>query len=243
MFDYVFILYAKQLFIALKLMRRCKIIHADLKPDNVLLSKNKNLLKVCDLGSAFDVTENETTSYLVSRWYRAPEVCLGAKYDTQIDVWAAAVSVYEIYTGEVLFKGDDNNHMLKLIFELRGKPSNKVIKSGAFWKKHFSDDLDFQWFTKDKGTRKEKLVTMREMNNSRPLKNFDEKVLAKIPPERRNSTDPNHMAYMKKVRQFADLLNKCLVVDPEKRYTPDEALMHPFIREPWPTKQTVAGAK
>merc|ERR1719316_1724813 len=48
--------WSKQLFIALKLMRKCKIIHADLKPDNVLISQKHNELKVCDLGSAFDLS-------------------------------------------------------------------------------------------------------------------------------------------------------------------------------------------
>ena len=84
--------YAHQLFLALSLLRKCNIMHADIKPDNILVSprnlhlnsgvhidklqvnEQKTLLKLCDLGSASDVSENDITPYLVSRFYRAPEI-------------------------------------------------------------------------------------------------------------------------------------------------------------------------
>ena len=66
--------YAQQLFQALSLLKRCRIIHADIKPDNILVSEKMNIIKLSDLGSAFDVSENASTPYLVSRFYRAPEI-------------------------------------------------------------------------------------------------------------------------------------------------------------------------
>lgn len=66
--------YAHQMLLALSLMRKVNIVHADIKPDNVLVSENKSVLKVCDLGTAADVSEGEVTPYLVSRFYRAPEI-------------------------------------------------------------------------------------------------------------------------------------------------------------------------
>jgi serine/threonine-protein kinase PRP4 len=87
--------YAQQLFLALNLLRKCNIMHADIKPDNILVrlvstyynpvwhffsctyaqvNEQKTQLKLCDLGSASDASENEITPYLVSRFYRAPEI-------------------------------------------------------------------------------------------------------------------------------------------------------------------------
>lgn len=66
--------YSQQLLLALKLMKRCSLIHADIKPDNILVSENKLVLKLCDFGSAMHEGENESTPYLVSRFYRAPEI-------------------------------------------------------------------------------------------------------------------------------------------------------------------------
>lgn len=66
--------YAHQMFLALALMRKANIMHADIKPDNILVNDAKTTLKVCDLGSASDTSEMEITPYLVSRFYRAPEI-------------------------------------------------------------------------------------------------------------------------------------------------------------------------
>lgn len=66
--------YAKQMFIALRHLRKCNVIHADIKPDNILVNESKTTLKLCDFGSASLVSENDITPYLVSRFYRAPEI-------------------------------------------------------------------------------------------------------------------------------------------------------------------------
>ncbi|CAG2056520.1 unnamed protein product, partial [Timema podura] len=66
--------YSQQLFLALKLLKKANILHADIKPDNILVSESKLVLKLCDFGSASHVAENEITPYLVSRFYRAPEI-------------------------------------------------------------------------------------------------------------------------------------------------------------------------
>ncbi len=73
--------YTQQLLLALKLLKRCSILHADIKPDNILVNDTKLLLKLCDFGSASHSSESEITPYLVSRFYRAPEI---SKYFTPL---------------------------------------------------------------------------------------------------------------------------------------------------------------
>ncbi|KAK7361698.1 hypothetical protein VNO77_03772 [Canavalia gladiata] len=58
---------AKQLFIALKHLRNCGVLHCDIKPDNMLVNEDKNVLKFCDFGNAMFAGKNEVTPYLVSR--------------------------------------------------------------------------------------------------------------------------------------------------------------------------------
>ncbi|MCO5585773.1 hypothetical protein L7F22_039709 [Adiantum nelumboides] len=66
--------YAKQLFLALRHLSNRGILHSDIKPDNMLVNEAKNVLKLCDFGSAMFRGENESTPYLVSRFYRALEI-------------------------------------------------------------------------------------------------------------------------------------------------------------------------
>ena len=60
--------------LALRHLKKCKVLHADIKLDNILVNEQKTSIKMGDFGSASTVTENAITPYLVSRFYRAPEI-------------------------------------------------------------------------------------------------------------------------------------------------------------------------
>lgn len=217
--------YARQLFIALRHMARNKVMHADLKPDNVLVNDDFTKITVCDLGSASDVMENEITAYLVSRFYRAPEIILGLRYDCKIDVWSAATTIYEVATGDVLFPGRNNNHMLKLIMEVKGKVPSKLIRAGLLGSQHFDDNLDFIYQARDTFTKMEVVKVMKDI---RVTRNLTDSLLERQPWYKTVSSKRDMM--VKKMRQLGDLLERCLAIDPAKRLTPEEALQHPFIR-------------
>lgn len=69
--------YAQQMLVALLHLKNCGVLHADIKPDNILVNDRRTVLKLCDFGSAMFAGDNEITPYLVSRFYRSPEVRLG----------------------------------------------------------------------------------------------------------------------------------------------------------------------
>ena len=72
---------ALQLLIALRFLKKQKVIHCDLKPENILLRYyNKSMIKVIDFGSSCFLDERIYT-YIQSRFYRAPEIVLGLPYD------------------------------------------------------------------------------------------------------------------------------------------------------------------
>ncbi|XP_036144808.1 serine/threonine-protein kinase PRP4 homolog isoform X2 [Monomorium pharaonis] len=146
--------YTQQLFLALKLLKRANILHADIKPDNILVSESKLVLKLCDFGSASHAHENEITPYLVSRFYRAPEIILGIPYDFGIDMWSVGCTIYELYTGKIMFSGKTNNQMLKYFMDLKGKMPNKLIRKGSFKDQHFDSNCNFLYHEVDKVTER-----------------------------------------------------------------------------------------
>jgi serine/threonine-protein kinase PRP4 len=112
------------------------------------------MLKICDLGSASDAAENEITPYLVSRFYRAPEIILGMKYDFAIDIWSIGCTLYEMYTGKILFTGRTNNQMLRSIMDCRGKFTIKMLKRAQLAHIHFDEMANFRSVEQEKLTGK-----------------------------------------------------------------------------------------
>uniref|UniRef100_A0A8C7WEZ7 Serine/threonine-protein kinase PRP4 homolog n=1 Tax=Oncorhynchus mykiss TaxID=8022 RepID=A0A8C7WEZ7_ONCMY len=211
--------YSQQLFLALKLLKRCNILHADIKPDNILVNESKTILKLCDFGSASHVAENDITPYLVSRFYRAPEIIIGKPYDYGIDMWSVGCTLYELYTGKILFPGKTNNHMIKLAMDIKGKMPNKMIRKGVFKDQHFDQNLNFLYTEVDKVTEREKVTVISTINPTKELL-ADMVGCQRLPEDQR-----------KKVAQLKDLLDLTLMLDPAKRISINQALQHPYIQE------------
>ncbi|SCV67032.1 BQ2448_5678 [Microbotryum intermedium] len=210
--------YASQMFLALALLKKCDIMHADIKPDNILVNESKSVLKVCDLGSASDVTENDITPYLVSRFYRAPEIILGMTYDCSLDTWSIACTLYELYTGKILFPGRSNNHMLLLIMELKGKFPHKHLKKGRFTDQHFDPSLNFISVEKDGSSLKTVALSSKAAHDLRS-RLMPPSVIKKLKEDE-----------ARLLGHFVDLLDKMLSLEPSKRPLPRDLLSHPFIR-------------
>lgn len=79
---------------------------------------------------------------------------LGIPYDFAIDIWSVGCTLYELYTGKILFTGRTNNQMLRSMMECRGKFSHKLLRRGQFTQLHFDDMLNFRSVEKDKITGK-----------------------------------------------------------------------------------------
>ncbi|CAD7004151.1 unnamed protein product [Ceratitis capitata] len=211
--------YTQQLFLALKLLKKTGILHADIKPDNILVNENNLCLKLCDFGSASTINDNEITPYLISRFYRAPEIILGINYDYGIDMWSAGCTIYELYTGKILFSGKSNNQMLKFFMDLKGKIPNRIIRKGQFKDQHFDQSCNFLYHEIDKITEREKIVVMPVIKAAR---NLQQELVAD-----QNLPDDQ----LRKVTQLKDLLDNMFALDPSKRISLNQALTHPFIQE------------
>ncbi|KAJ3151116.1 U4/U6 small nuclear ribonucleoprotein prp4 [Geranomyces variabilis] len=223
-------IYAQQLFLSLSLLKKCNILHADIKPDNILVTESKSTLKLCDLGSASDAGENDITPYLVSRFYRAPEIILGMPYDFALDVWSVACTLYELYTGKILFPGRTNNQMLKLMMDVKGKFPNRMLRRGQFTHLHFDDSV-FLNAEVDRVTGKE---VVRRIAVIKPTKDVKSRLLGGVNLGTATAAvgvsgggrveDEKYLLV-----QFADFLDRALTLNPEKRLTVRDALTHPFL--------------
>jgi len=219
--------YTRQLFTALSHLAKHKIVHADIKPDNILVSANFTVLKICDFGSAFfeTDTDNDPTPYLVSRFYRPPEVMLGLDYDKGTDLWSIAVTLFELFTGRVMFPGSTNNDMLKRIMAMKGPPPNKQLR------RHY---LSFEKMGLDPHFDSEDNNAFREQYNDKVtgqvslrnvvVKSGDVKSISSHLLSKKAGNDNRG-----EVLALADLLEKCLTLDEKKRPTINNIKMHEFL--------------
>jgi serine/threonine-protein kinase PRP4 len=211
--------YARQLFIALHHLNKCRIVHADLKPDNILVSHDQRIVKICDLGSAGNAdTDCEITPYLVSRFYRAPEICLGLAYDTKIDIFSMGCILFEMYTGKILFNSKDNSDMLRMVQEMKGGFPKKMLRTATMRDKHFDEDMFFKQLDTDPLTG---TVIEKKIQYTHPTRDL----LHKLSGGRSGLSEHERT----KLRQLADLVGKCLTLVPQKRISVAEALRHPFL--------------
>jgi len=112
----------------LKYIHSANVMHRDLKPSNLLLNSNCDL-KICDFGLARVAEETgDQTEYVVTRWYRAPEIMLACQdYSNSIDIWSVGCIFAELLGRRALFPGDDYMAQLRLICERLGRPSESDL--------------------------------------------------------------------------------------------------------------------
>ncbi|XP_023547081.1 mitogen-activated protein kinase homolog D5-like isoform X2 [Cucurbita pepo subsp. pepo] len=117
-----------QILRGLKYIHSANVLHRDLKPSNLLLNANCDL-KICDFGLARVTSETDfMTEYVVTRWYRAPELLLNSSdYTAAIDVWSVGCIFMELMDRKPLFPGRDHVHQLRLLLELIGTPSEAEL--------------------------------------------------------------------------------------------------------------------
>uniref|UniRef100_A0A182QRU0 dual-specificity kinase n=1 Tax=Anopheles farauti TaxID=69004 RepID=A0A182QRU0_9DIPT len=205
-----------------------KIIHCDMKPENILLKQQgRSGIKVIDFGSS--CFENERVyTYIQSRFYRAPEVILGAKYDMAIDMWSLGCIVAELYTGSALLPGEDEYDQMACIIELLGMPPLKLLHNARWPSRYFAYDGADQFphycslsFREDGREDIQGSYSKRGRYRGAP----GTRDLAKV------------LNYCDEL--FLDFVKHCLRWDPKRRMTPQEALNHNWFHRMLPQSPQV----
>jgi len=200
-----------QMLCGIKHLHSAGIIHRDLKPSNIVV-KSDCTLKILDFGLARTAgTGFMMTPYVVTRYYRAPEVILGMGYKANVDIWSVGCIMAELIRATVMFPGTDHIDQWNKITEQLGTPRPEFM------------------------ARLQTTVRNYVENRPKHTGHSFEKLFPDVlfPPD---STE--HQGLRAVVAR--DLLSKMLVVDPEKRISVDEALSHPYINV-WYDEREVNG--
>uniref|UniRef100_A0A671M1E8 Stress-activated protein kinase JNK n=1 Tax=Sinocyclocheilus anshuiensis TaxID=1608454 RepID=A0A671M1E8_9TELE len=188
-----------QMLCGIKHLHSAGIIHRDLKPSNIVV-KSDCTLKILDFGLARTAgTSFMMTPYVVTRYYRAPEVILGMGYKENVDMWSVGCIFGEVIRGSVLFPGTDHIDQWNKVIEQLGTPSPEFMKKLQ--------------------------PTVRNYVENRPK--YAGLTFPKLFPDCLFPADSEHNKL--KASQARDLLSKMLIIDPAKRISVDEALQHPYI--------------
>ncbi|CEP13096.1 hypothetical protein [Parasitella parasitica] len=247
--------FAVQILDTLCLLKEAKIIHCDLKPENILLVSEKSLtLKVIDFGSSCHEA-NRIYTYIQSRFYRSPEVILSMRYTGAIDMWSFGCIVAELFLGLPLFPGSSEYNQLFRIVEMLGAsiPSKDMLSKGRNTKNFFNkiqvgqDNFEYQLKSREQygqENNKNELPSKKyfshttledlimKFNNGKPSLSKDE--------ERRRASagstyylkeDEDGQKELQARRCILDFLKGVLELNPLKRWTPHQAMQHPFITQ------------
>jgi serine/threonine-protein kinase PRP4 len=232
--------YAKQMFNGLQHLQNCQVIHLDLKPDNVLVSEDKKTIKLADFGTAVDRRDIiERTEYLVSRFYRAPEIILGMEISYPVDMWAVGCTVYELWTGKILFTGRSNNQMVKAFMDCLGWPSEKLLRKGLA--NNILDHFEFGSSMKFISREVDKQGQVSTPTSFSGPTNFVQPNVRKLEQQKKINRDMKTRVHdaakgitsdnpsVTELNDLSDLLSACLHMNVEKRLTPKEAINHKFF--------------
>ncbi|CAI5694296.1 unnamed protein product [Oreochromis niloticus] len=202
------------------------IVHADLKPGNIMVvNRHESPVKVrlIDFGLACPASAVIPGHRVGTVGYSAPEVMLGLPYNEAIDMWSLGLVAVELATGVPLYPGNEYYDVLKFIIETQGQPPDHVLDSGVYTEDFFIEDNynynQQRWtFKTDEQFQYE---TGYESLDTRyiKLKRLDD--LEQVMKVRQGPEDGQ--------RLFVSLIKGMLALDAHQRITPSEVLRHPFF--------------
>eukprot|EP00073_Rattus_norvegicus_P034957 XP_008759635.1 PREDICTED: homeodomain-interacting protein kinase 1 isoform X2 [Rattus norvegicus] len=222
----------QQVATALMKLKSLGLIHADLKPENIMLVdpvRQPYRVKVIDFGSASHVSKAVCSTYLQSRYYRAPEIILGLPFCEAIDMWSLGCVIAELFLGWPLYPGASEYDQIRYISQTQGLPAEYLLSAGTkttrffnrdpnlgypLWRLKTPEEHELETGIKSKEARKyifNCLDDMAQVNMSTDLEGTD------------------MLAEKADRREYIDLLKKMLTIDADKRVTPLKTLNHQFV--------------
>lgn len=222
----------QQVLTALLKLKQLGLIHADLKPENIMLVdpvRQPFRVKVIDFGSASHVSKAVCSTYLQSRYYRAPEIILGLPFCEAIDMWSLGCVVAELFLGWPLYPGSSEYDQIRYISQTQGLPAEHLLNAAAKTTRFFHRQTDSNYpFWRLKSPEEHEAETgVRSKEARKYIFNcLDDMAQVNVPTDLEGG---ELLAEKADRREFVDLLKRMLTMDQERRVAPGEALNHSFV--------------
>eukprot|EP00051_Salpingoeca_urceolata_P020866 m.318174 g.318174 ORF g.318174 m.318174 type:complete len:1036 (+) comp19697_c0_seq10:540-3647(+) len=226
-------LFCFQLLDALCAMQDASVVHCDLKPENVLMEnvgqghRSSGFVKVIDFGSAC-LLGKQMHSYIQSRFYRAPEILVGAGLSHAIDMWSFGCLAAELCLGLPLFPGTSEFDQLAQIVQFFGPLPRNVLQVGKKTSQFYHETTDeagvtvyqlksYEQYSQERGRAEKPGKSVNTRFGISSLQSLAA-VAAKWDPQAAEDLEC-----------FAHFLSGVLAMDPSARWTAHQAITHPFI--------------
>ena len=230
---------AKQILEAVDFIHKMGFIHCDIKPENILLKININKnnsdisVKITDFGSAC-LKNNPFYRVVQSLFYRAPEVILGIPYSQPIDIWSTGLVIIELFLGEPLLPGFSEYDQLLKIIKVIGKiPETMLLRNGTKISSFYNYDKEKNTFVLRAPKEGEIAVENGNTNNTDFQIPYNISGLDDLLTIKRGSKikgiERNNSQNSIELISFIHFLKCMLSILPEKRWTANQLLKHPFI--------------
>ncbi|XP_041816585.1 homeodomain-interacting protein kinase 3-like [Chelmon rostratus] len=209
---------SQQMLVALNALKSIRVVHSDIKPDNIMLVNQKLQpfkLKLIDFGLAVPVPKIRPGCTMQAIAYRAPEVILGLPLNEAVDMWSLGCILAYMYLGRHLYAFRSEYEVLKFIVQTQGQPDDQLLNAGIHTWKYFSKDEH----SPGAPWRLIRRAEAQEVNFSDNFTSLDDVMMTRAGAK--NGTEDK--------LAFLSLLKRMLRVDPSARITPSEALGHRFI--------------
>ncbi|XP_069390411.1 homeodomain-interacting protein kinase 3-like [Paralichthys olivaceus] len=216
---------SKQVLVALDALKAMGVLHADIKPDNIMfvhLQDQPLRVKLIDFGCAMMKSQIEQGMYIQPNGYRAPEISLGLPFTEAVDVWGVGCVLAFLYMAQNPFCISSDYQMMKDLVTVLGQPEDRLLRDGEYSRRFFieeqgADSSSWRLMTAEEFTATNNLETEGLPSSLRSLIS-----LIFFHPKLEAAEMDDRMV-------FVSLLKGLLHVDGDQRMTPSQALQHPFI--------------
>ncbi|XP_051529003.1 homeodomain-interacting protein kinase 1 isoform X1 [Myxocyprinus asiaticus] len=222
----------QQVATALMKLKSLGLIHADLKPENIMLVdpiRQPYRVKVIDFGSASHVSKAVCSTYLQSRYYRAPEIILGLPFCEAIDMWSLGCVIAELFLGWPLYPGASEYDQIRYISQTQGLPPEYLLSAGTKTSRFFNRGPDSSyplWRLKTPSEHEAEMGIKSKEARKYIFNCLDDMMQVNLPSHLEGA---DMLAEKADRRELIDLLKRMLRLDADKRITPTKTLAHPFV--------------